>query len=66
MNDDLSEEAKMVLAFIRDHPGCQSHQIRNEIRFDEKRFNDALVELLRKKLIIPGEDSAEFIGLAIL
>lgn len=47
----LSDYAKMILAFIRAHPGAKDFQIIWELHFDINRFQKALRELNENMLI---------------
>lgn len=47
----LSDDAKIMLAFIREHPGAKDFQIIWELHFDIVRFQKALRELNENVLI---------------
>jgi hypothetical protein len=50
-NEPLSDDAKAMLAFIRDHPGLGDLQIMEKLKLDETRFVMAFRLLRAHKLI---------------
>lgn len=51
MVEPLSDDARLVLAFIRDHPGLREIAIMKQLGFDEPRFVVAFKQLQEAKLI---------------
>lgn len=47
----LSDDARIMLAFIREYPGAKDFQIIWELHFDIERFQKALRELNEDMLI---------------
>ncbi len=52
MNEHLSDTARVVLAFVRDHPGFDSLEIAKMLAIDDAIVRNAMAELLGRKLVI--------------
>ncbi len=52
MDEPLTDDARVVLAFITDHPGCAYYNIANEFRIGKERAREVLRELLQRRLIV--------------
>lgn len=52
MTETLSDDARLVLAFIRDHPGLWEVEIWKQLGFDKSRLVIALKQLHKANLII--------------
>lgn len=52
MTETLSDDARLVLAFIRDHPGLREIDMTKQLGFDEPRLATSLMQLHKANLII--------------
>lgn len=51
-DEPLSEDARVVLAFIRDHPGCPAPEIATRLAIDSDLVWKAIVDLVLRGLVI--------------
>ena len=51
-NEAMSEDARVVLAFIRDHPGKTDQEIAKQLGFESDREWAAIKELAGRELVI--------------
>ena len=51
MGEPYSREILAILAFISDHPGCNTHQIFTSLMMDPGTLMDSLGELIESKLV---------------
>lgn len=52
MRMPLTEDARVVLAFLRDHPVSNPESMNRRLGFDEIRIRTALAHLMREKLVV--------------
>lgn len=52
MNEPMSDTARAVLAFVRDHPGFDSFEIAKMLAIDDANVRNAMAELLGRKLVL--------------
>jgi hypothetical protein len=50
MSKQLTDEARLVLAFIRDHPGLTIEELNGFL--DKDRVSNALKQLLRHRVVV--------------
>ena len=51
-NEAMSEDARVVLAFIRDHPGQTDQEIAKQLGFESDREWAAIKELAGRELVM--------------
>ena len=51
-NEAMSEDARVVLAYIRDHPGQTDQEIAKQLGFESDREWAAIKELAKRELVI--------------